>query len=81
MNWQAKRTMSAEEFVRAMERFKVSQAALGRYLGVSERTANRYAKGLTAVPIPSAMLLWGLLARREKLVIPRWISPLENKLD
>jgi transcriptional regulator with XRE-family HTH domain len=81
MNWQNQRAMTPEQFVKAMEKFDVSQAALGRYLGVSERTANRYAKGTTAVPVPSAMLLWGLLARKEKPIIPRWVSPLENKRD
>jgi transcriptional regulator with XRE-family HTH domain len=81
MNWQHQRGMTPEQFVKAMEKFDVSQAALGRYLGVSERTANRYAKGTTAVPVPSALLLWGLLARKEKPIVPKWVSPVSNKLD
>jgi transcriptional regulator with XRE-family HTH domain len=81
MNWQTKRSMSGAELDKACERFGISQAAVGRYLGVSERTANRYMKGITAIPVPSAMLLWSLMAHKEQPVIPKWVSPLEGRRD
>ena len=82
MNWQTQRTMSPAEFAAVTGKLKLSQAAIGRYLGVSERTANRYMKGLTAVPIPSALLLRALIKFKVKPVVPRWISPVvtERKL-
>jgi hypothetical protein len=44
--------MSPREFSRTIARLGMSQAGAGRYLGVSERTAYRYAKGETDMPPP-----------------------------
>ena len=44
----------------------------GRYLGVSERTAYRYAKGEADIPAAQVLLLRALVALNIKPLVPRW---------
>ena len=81
MSWQNQRSMSPAEFAAVAGKLKLSQAAIGRYLGVSERTANRYMRGITAIPIPSALLLRALIHYKAKPVVPLWISPVGGRED
>jgi DNA-binding transcriptional regulator YiaG len=73
------RTMSPRQFKTAIKQLGLSQAAAGRYLDVSERTANRYAKGTAKIPGPSAILLRLLIQANIKPVVPKWVSPLEDR--
>lgn len=70
--WTKKREMSPVEFRHTLKRLGMSQAAAGRFLGVSERTARRYARGAAAIPVPSVLLLRAILAgKRRLLYVPR----------
>ena len=80
MSWQD-RNMTARQFKTALKALSISQASAGRYLGVSERTANRYSKGKAAVPAPTAMLLRALIHYGVKPLAPRWVSPIEGRRD
>jgi len=80
MNWQD-RNMTARQFKQALKTLSISQASAGRYLGVSERTANRYCKGTAAVPPASAMLLRALIHYGVKPLAPKWVSPIEGRRD
>lgn len=75
------RIMSPRQFKAAIKQLGLSQAAAGRYLDVSERTANRYAKGTAKIPGPSAILLRLLIQLDIKAVVPKWISPVEGRRD
>jgi len=75
------RVMTPRQFKTAIKTLGLSQAAAGRYLDVSERTANRYAKGTAKIPGPSAILLRLLIQCGIKPVIPKWVSPLEGRRD
>ena len=70
--WQCHRAMSPREFSRTIARLGMSQAGAGRYLGVSERTAYRYAKGETDIPAAQVLLLRALVALDIKPLVPRW---------
>ena len=70
--WHCHRAMSPREFSRTIARLGMSQAGTGRYLGVSERTAYRYAKGETDIPAAQVLLLRALVAFNIKPLVPRW---------
>jgi|KBSMisStaDraftv2_1062788.scaffolds.fasta_scaffold2709861_1 transcriptional regulator with XRE-family HTH domain len=78
---QQDRVMTPRQFKNAIKELGLTQAAAGRYLDVSERTANRYAKGTARIPAPSAILLRLLIQYGIKPFIPKWISPLEGRRD
>jgi DNA-binding transcriptional regulator YiaG len=73
--------MTPRQFKAAIKQLGLSQAAAGRYLDVSERTANRYAKGMAKIPGPSAILLRLLIQLNLKPVAPRWVSLVEGRRD
>lgn len=72
MNWQQQRTMTPEDYVFVLKRLKLSQAAAGRYLGISARTSRRYANGDSMIPVSQVLLLRALLAGGWAPVVPRW---------
>ena len=78
---QQDRVMTPRQFKNAIKELGLTQAAAGRYLDVSERTANRYSRGTARIPAPSAILLRLLIQHGIKPVIPKWISPLEGRRD
>ena len=55
--WQLERSMTPHQFQRAIDYLGMSQAGPGRFLGVSERTAYRYASGNAKIPTAAALLL------------------------
>jgi transcriptional regulator with XRE-family HTH domain len=65
--WQKERMVSPLEFQLLLSALKLSQAACGRYLGVSSRTVSRYLHGEARIPAASVLLLRGIL---EKNIIP-----------
>jgi len=71
-DWQLFRTMSPEEYLWAIKALGVDQAKIGRYLGRSERTSRRYARGETPIPPAEVLLLRALLAHKIQPLIPRW---------
>jgi len=64
--------MSPEEYLWVIKQLGVDQAKLGRYLGRSERTSRRYARGETPIPPAEVLLLRALLVTRTQPLIPRW---------
>jgi hypothetical protein len=51
------RSMSPRGYARAIEQLGLSQAAAGRWLGVSERTSRRYVAGEAEIPPAQVLLL------------------------
>lgn len=48
----------------------MSQAGWARYLGISERTARRYARDETEIPEPHVLLLRAMIHDNEVPVVP-----------
>ena len=71
MDWQDTRTMTADEFRRALARLGLTYADADRYLGRYERTARRYGHGTTRVPTADVLLLSALIALKIKPKVPR----------
>jgi hypothetical protein len=69
-SWQDKRAMSPGEFERTAATLGVSASAIGRFLGVSERTLRRYASGEAEVPVSVVLLLRAMLAHGLKPRVP-----------
>jgi len=70
-DWQSQRSVSPLRFQLLLSALNLSQAACGRYLGVSPRTVKRYLTGQTRVPVASCLLLASLLAAGTKPVVPK----------
>ena len=73
-NWATNRMMSPEQFRKTVEALGISRAACGRLLGRSERTINRYASGMTDIPVAEIMLLRGLLETGVAFHVPPWVN-------
>lgn len=71
-HWQTQRSMSPLQFRKAITELGVTRAAAARFLGVSERTAHRYANGDSDIPPAHALLLRAMLAHDTELAIPKW---------
>lgn len=78
-SWQARRSMSANEYVLTLHQLGLSAAAAGRYLGVSSRTARRYANAEAEIPVPIVLLLRALVAHDVKPVVPPWSTSWEGQ--
>jgi DNA-binding transcriptional regulator YiaG len=74
LTWQHRRTMDAAEYVEILKALNLSQAAAGRYLGCSSRTASRYYHGETTIPPAEVLLLRVLVAKGIKPLVPDWKS-------
>ena len=72
MSWQSQREMTSRQYKATIKMLGMSQAASGRYLGVSERTAHRYVSGHAEIPASSALLLRSLIHHGEEPVVPKW---------
>ena len=70
--WQLKRTMSALEFRQALRELKLTVAAASRVLGISRRTASRYAKTQADIPAAHALLLRTMIEYNVKPLVPLW---------
>jgi len=79
MSWQDEREMSRKQYREAIAQLGLSQAAAGRYLGISERTAHRYVSGDAAVRTSDALLLRSLIHHNEVPVVPAWVRPYKLK--
>jgi DNA-binding transcriptional regulator YiaG len=64
--------MTPRQFKLTIARLRMTQAAAARYLGVSERTAHRYANGETKIQAAEALLLRALIHHHEEPHIPKW---------
>jgi DNA-binding transcriptional regulator YiaG len=62
MHWSKRREMSPLEFRQHIEHFGVSKSAMARLLGVSNRTARRYALGEASIPPAQVLLIRALFA-------------------
>lgn len=79
MSWQNERSMTARQYKAVIAELGMSQAAAGRYLGVSERTTHRYASGDAKLRASEALLLRALLHHNEKPEVPAWKRPYRLK--
>ena len=70
MNWQARTQMSGNEFARAYKAFGLSQAAMARWLDISERTARRYVTQDVRIPVAHAMLIRLVRLHNEQPIAP-----------
>ena len=70
MNWQARTQMSGNEFARAYKAFGLSQAAMARWLDISERTARRYVIEDIRIPAAHAMLIRLVRLHNEQPIAP-----------
>lgn len=70
--WQNQRRMTAAQFTKAIKDLGMSQAGVGRFLGVSERHARRFVRGEAEVPEAYALLLRSLLFHNEQPIVPPW---------
>ena len=72
MSWQSKRSMTASQFKRVIKELDMSISGAARFLGHSHRQGFRYLDGTAIVCPAEAMLLWGMLERGDKPVVPPW---------
>ena len=70
MNWQHPRTMTAQEYRKAIHQLGLNKAQAGRLLGRSEKTAHRYWDGKAIVPAAEVLLLRALLHYGEPPMVP-----------
>jgi len=70
MNWQARTRMSGNEFARAYKAFGLSQAAMARWLDISERTARRYVTQDVRIPVAHATLIRLVRLHNEQPIAP-----------
>lgn len=75
MDWQDEREMSKRQYRAAIAELGMTQAASGRYLGVSESTVHRYLRGTSRIRPSEALLLRSLLHHKETPVVPKWVRP------
>ena len=71
INWQTEREMTPLEFQLTVSAMGMSQAAAGRYLGVSAKTVQRYIRGEATIPTASVLLLRGLVAGGLDPLVPK----------
>ena len=71
MDWDAKRQMSADDFLRTLGALGWSYSKMARFLGVSARTVSRYAEGSHPVPTSIALLLHVMLEHSLRPTPPR----------
>ena len=79
MSWQDERSMTGRQYRAIIAQLGMSQAAAGRYLGISERTTHRYASGDAHVRASDALLLRSLVHHGEQPVVPPWVRPYKLK--
>jgi predicted transcriptional regulator len=70
-DWQDRRAMSPREFERSVLALDVSVAAMGRFLGVSERTVYRFLSGDAEVPASAVLLIRLMLEQGIKPRTPK----------
>jgi plasmid maintenance system antidote protein VapI len=70
MSWQQNRSMTAAELVAVMAKLKLSQAATGRLVGLSQRQIGRMVHGKTQVPTAIALLLNAILQDGGPILVP-----------
>ena len=76
--WQYDRALSPAGYLRAIKALGMSRIEAARYLGVSERTARRFATGDGDIPPPVVLLLRALLHYNARPVVPQ-IHIYENR--
>jgi len=64
--------MSPAQYRWYIKALGMSQAGAGRYLGVSERTSRRFARGEAEVPVSMVLLLRALYQYGLDPVVPKW---------
>ena len=69
--WQMERVAAPAEFAGMLAALEITQAACGRYLGVSDRTVRRYVAGETAIPPAHVLLMRALVHFRIRPLVPR----------
>ena len=69
--WQCDRTAGPGEFLLLQNQLGISQAALSRYLGVSDRTVRRYVNGDSLIPEAHVLLVRALLHFKVRPLVPR----------
>lgn len=79
MSWQDERVMTKKQYRQTIAALGMSQAASGRYLGVSESTVHRYIRGTAKIRPSEALLLRSLIEHREIPVVPKWTPPYKSK--
>jgi len=72
MNWQHERSMTPRQYVHVIEQLGMSQAAAGRFLGITGRTSRRYASGDSMIPAGYVLLLNAMLHHGDRPVVPKW---------
>jgi len=70
-DWQTQRSIGPRQYRALIASLRMTQTGAGRYLGVSARTAARYASGDAEVPPPAVMLLRALEAYNIEPLVPR----------
>jgi transcriptional regulator with XRE-family HTH domain len=64
--------MSHAQYKRIVDELGITRAAIARFIGISARTAHRYANGTSDIPPAYVLLLRAMLALNAKPVIPKW---------
>lgn len=72
IDWQTARRMSIDEYEEALDKLDMNVSQAGRFLGVSPRTAARYAHGETEIPEGFVLLLRLMIAFNVTPVVPKW---------
>jgi hypothetical protein len=70
--WMAKRSMSPREVERTVKALGLTQAAVARFIGRSERTLRRYILGDAEMRPAEVLLLRACLEEGWEPIIPPW---------
>lgn len=78
MTWQTQRSMTPDDLVGVMETLGLSQAATGRFVGLSERQIARMIHGEAEIPTAIALLLHAMIHHNETPLVPKRIARRDN---
>ena len=73
MSWQI-RTMTPREFEHMVELLGIDRAKAARVLGISERTARRYARGEIPILPAHSLLLRAFVRLKARPIVPAWTA-------
>ena len=70
-HWQLERSMTPQQFGRALKFLGLNLSAASRFLGVSHSTIFRYARGRAEIPTATVLLLSAMVDLAIQPIVPR----------
>ena len=73
-DWQNQREMTPQQYYDTIFLLGMNITQAARYLGVSERTSHRYARGEAGIPTATILFLRCMVAQHVLPRVPEWVS-------